>query len=365
MADIPEPLASIPFYPIRYDKPSPIHVFGSQRQWPCNVHIKREDQSSPAVCCGNKYRKLEYVIPDLQRATPAVTTIVTEGGLQSNHAAQTAGVAAMLGMECVLLLDEKAGGLSTAASPEAFRSAGNQQIYKLLGADIRVGRGPQDKGTVLRQLTADGKVPYFIPSGASTHPLGGLGYARCAFEIVAQEKEMSLPGTGRYDYIFVACGSGSTIGGLAAGFRLHGKLASQANSQSKLPERQLVGVMVMDKPGFEKQVEVIARTAAAKVGLSGDHMHIHNVRLVGDFVHPGYGVFDEKIEGTVQRFLREDQVLLDPVYSGKAARSMSEWIDSGLLAEDSRQHGHQEISKVNVLFIHTGGQTVLSAYAKA
>ncbi|UPK90769.1 hypothetical protein LCI18_001704 [Fusarium solani-melongenae] len=361
------PFPSLPCHRLRYDGPSPVHQFGQNllshagndpftiRTW-----MKREDQATPMMCSGNKYRKLEYIIPDIL-TTPKVTTVVTEGGLQSNHAAQVSAVAAKLGLECVLLLNEESGGLVTCKNQAIFRSTGNFQIYKLLGADIKVYPGSYDKSAILGALRSEGGVPYWIPMGASTHPLGGLGYAACASEIKAQEETLRLPGSGRFDYIFLACGSGSTLGGLVAGFkRLEGD--DETARASKVP-RQLVGIMISHKSAFEKNVLDIAKTAGGLIGLDDDALTLDGIRLDLRFVGPGYGVFDQDTHHVLQRVARSEGVLMDPVYSGKAMRGMIHWIESGELQADALKVGHSPGSQVNVLFLHTGGQTVFSGYA--
>lgn len=363
MVNLPEPFASVPFHRLRYPRPSPIHEFANHTvdsSSPIQVWAKRDDQSAPLVCCGNKYRKLEYIIPDIL-ATPGVTTLVTEGGLQSNHAAQTAVVAAKLGLECVLLLDERSGGLSTAENPNIFRSAGNFQVYNLFGAQTRVHSGQCNKDDILSELRSQGKVPYWIPSGASLHPLGGLGYAQCAFEIAKQEAEMDLGGTGRFDYIFLPCGSGSTIAGLIAGFRL---LEKTSEKESVLPKRQIIGVMVSPKTQQEERVLSIARTVGDKIGLDSEtDLSLNDVRLDHRFCGPGYGVFDNNLQNTLCDVAVKEGILMDPVYSGKAARGMLSFLSNDEMIPDSMENGYTGFERVNVLFIHTGGQTVFSAYA--
>lgn len=368
MVQLPEPFASIPIYQIRYPRPSPIHEFGTNLKAATRVPnhpelrvwMKRDDQAAPMVCCGNKYRKLEYIIPDIL-STPGVTTIVTEGGLQSNHAVQVAAVSAKLGLECVLLLDEQAGGLDASENPEIFRSTGNIQICQLLGADIRVFSGSYDKDSVLAELRSTGKVPYWIPMGASMHPLGGLGYARCAFEIATQEEELRLEGTGRFDYIFLPCGSGSTLAGLIAGFRL---LEKSSTGGKRLPPRQIVGLTVSPKEEQEKTVLEIARTTGGHIGLDPQSdLNLSDVRLDHRSHGTGYGILDTDTERSLREIAIQNGVLMDPVYSGKAAGGMISFLRSGELEADARKWGHAGAGSLNILVLHTGGQTVYSAYA--
>lgn len=367
MVQLPEPFASIPIHQIRYSRPSPIHEFGTNLkpatktpgQPELRVWMKRDDQAAPMVCCGNKYRKLEYIIPDILN-TPGVTTIVTEGGLQSNHAVQVAAVSAKLGLECVQLLDEQSGGLDASENPEIFRSTGNVQICQLLGADIRVFSGSYDKDSVLAELRSKGKVPYWIPMGASMHPLGGLGYARCAFEITMQEEELPLEGTGRFDYIFLPCGSGSTLAGLIAGFRL----LEKGLGEKPYPPRQIIGLTVSPKEGQEQEVLEIARTAGGHIRLDPrSDLSLCDVRLDHRSHGTGYGILDTETEKALREIATRDGVLMDPVYSGKAAGGMISFLRSGELETDARKVGHTGEGPLNLLVLHTGGQTVYSAYA--
>lgn len=372
LPNLPETFAAIPYYKLRYARSSPVHPFlnyvthasDSDSLPKIQAWIKREDQASPFVCCGNKYRKLEYVIPDVL-ADPNVTTVVTEGGLQSNHAVQTAVVAAQLGKECVLLLDESSGGLQSSKNKDIFRGSGNVQVEQLLGAQLHVHQGSQPKESVLDRLRSEGKVPYWIPGGASLHPLGGLGYARCAFEIAAQERDLGLPGSGCFDYVFTACGGGSTLAGLIAGFEL---LDETSGIEGRRTSRQLIGIMVSAKTAFEERVLSIAQRAGALIGLSSaKSLTLDNVRLDQRFVGSGYGNFDPEVQETLRLTALRDGILMDPVYTGRALTGMLHWIKSGELQHDYEKQGGETNVGVpdvlNVLFLHTGGQTVYSAYS--
>ncbi|KAF7532696.1 hypothetical protein G7054_g7727 [Neopestalotiopsis clavispora] len=342
MLNLPKPFCDIPFQQLRYDSASPVHPLANGRinanaeanASKLSIWVKREDQSSSLLCCGNKYRKLEYIIPDIQKNAD-VTTIVTEGGLQSNHAAQVAVVASRLGLECTLILDRSSGGFETSDNQACFSATGNHQIHKLLGADIKVFQGECAKENVLAELESQGKKTYWIPAGASLHPLGGLGYARCAYEIAAQEPDLGLPGSKRFDYIFVACGSGSTLAGLVAGFAL---LEAEETSGS-LPPRQLIGIMVSPKARHEQHVLSIAQAAGQLIGLPDNRLRGEDIRLDDRFIGPGYGVLDDATRCTLERLACTDGLLLDPVYSGKAANGMLHWVTSGELAADAVGHG--------------------------
>lgn len=385
---LPEAFAQIPRYNILYSNPSPIHPLDSiapPRVSPhrplISIYAKREDHSSPLACAGNKYRKLEYIVPDILSQTPlyhshennptppgplqgAATTLVTEGAIQSNHTVQVAALARILGLKALILLHRgTGGGLAAASDKEAFQRSGNVQINHLLGAEVRICEEgdplAEDATPLLNELKASGKNPYWIPGGASLHPLGGLGYARAAFEIAAQEGEMGLGGSGRFDYIFVACGSGSTVGGLVAGFKLLEKLDV---SKTIGERRKIVGILnspTKPRAYHERRVLTFARRAGELIGLDGERdIGVDDVRLDDRFVGTAYGVLDGESKEALETMARTEGMVPDPVYTCKVARGMMHWVNEGEVADSAKP-----LDQVNVLFIHTGGQAALGAYA--
>ncbi|PYH96135.1 1-aminocyclopropane-1-carboxylate deaminase [Aspergillus ellipticus CBS 707.79] len=416
---LPSPLAQIPRHPLLYSHPSPIHSLPAltnllNRPKPnhpsITLHAKREDHSSPLTNSGNKYRKLEYLIPDIlspypqhgglapgpSRGTAApppptsslspapTTTLVTEGAIQSNHTIQVASIANHLNLETVVILHKGTGGaLSTSTDKTAFLRVGNVQIARLLGAEVRMvesstvstGKGEERESVVARvldELRAQGKNPYWIPSGASLHPLGGVGYARCAFEIAAQEKEA---GGGRMDYVFVACGSGSTVGGLIAGFKLLEKMEKEEGGGERRkdgmsrPPRKVIGVVIsptLPREYHEERILGFARQAAGLIGLDPlTDITMDDVWLDERFAGSAYGVLDADAREALALMARKEAVMLDPVYTAKVFRGMKHWIQEGELARDwtSRFGASNGQEHVNALFVHTGGQSALSAYA--
>ncbi|KAL2010571.1 hypothetical protein VTN00DRAFT_6378 [Thermoascus crustaceus] len=410
---LPAPFSQIPFYPLRYPHPSPIHPLphltsslnrnksernsvSSQDSPRITLWAKREDHSSPLAASGNKYRKLEYIVPDILNSHNTsnnngnkVTTLVTEGAIQSNHTVQVAAVASSLCLDSLVLLHENTGaGLRTTTDRASFLRTGNVQLCKLLDAEVRIVPPGDDSAVVeddlvgpvkvLEELRGRGKVPYWIPSGASLHPLGGLGYARCAFEIAAQEKSiLSLSvsgggGGGRFDYIFVACGSGSTLAGLIAGFKLLEKTeAIIQNNGRLLPPRRVIGILTSPtKPRayHEERILRLARATAGLIGLDPERdITPDDVRLDHRFVGAAYGLFDPQTKAALETLAHVDGVVVDPVYTGKVLRGMMHWVAEGEIVKDwSARVGAQGISgvdEVNVLFMHTGGQSALGAYA--
>ncbi|KAJ5949006.1 hypothetical protein N7454_002313 [Penicillium verhagenii] len=391
---LPEKFAQIPRYPLLYSHPSPIHPQSLYHTFPpkhapykpqVSIFVKREDQSSPMPCPGNKYRKLEYIVPDFlsdapkygyhedhppkeqdQRPARRPDILVTEGAVQSNHAVQVGALAAKLELSKYLLLRRgTGGGYRTAENKTSFKSSGNMLMNTIMnnGAFVceDMGSDFEDTGKFLKHLGQTSGEPYWISSGASLHPLGGLGYARAAFEIAEQEKEIELGGSGRFDFVFVACGSGSTVGGLIAGFKLLEKMGSSSPSsatpaaeagslsETNLAPRMVVGILT--SPTMPRG-ELIGLEAEQDISMA-------DVRLDDEFVGEEYGVLDANTQKTLFWFA-EAGLLLDPVYTAKAARGMMSWVEENKVKDYAKEFGLEE---VNVLFIHTGGQAALGAYA--
>lgn len=375
MIKLPHPFSELPVHRLSYPNPSPIHLLSnltsSLHDQRCEgrpevkVFAKREDQAGPLPNYGNKYRKFEFIIPQILSQQPSVTTLVTEGAVQSNHTVQVAGMARHLGLKCLVLLHKNVGGgFKAARDKDLFVKAGNPQTCRMLGAEVRVTEesgtggesGPLESVPVLDELREQGEVPYWIPSGASLHAYGGLGYARCAFEILQQEEEML--GHGHFDCIFVACGSGSTLAGLIAGFKL------VAQIDPGRPVRRIVGVMTSRSRSLASEYERISKLinrTAERIGLSRDSTRV-TYHLDDRFVGERYGVLDPDTKHTLIETLRNDGVLLDPVYTAKVMRGLQYWVRHEEYM-DHIEHVEPRSSTVNVLFMHTGGQNATNAYA--
>jgi 1-aminocyclopropane-1-carboxylate deaminase len=230
--------------------------------------------------------------------------------------------------------------VETKSSEYAY--SGNVQLNGILGAEVfPVGTTEE---AVISALKSRGKVPYSIPSGASTHPLGGLGFARWAFEVLEQEKRLGIV----FDTIVVALGSGSTLGGIVAGFKL-AQRSGLANSTKRLLGFAIWGDDSTNDDAVELVLD-IAQTTAEAIGLSPDEISEDDFEIDSGYVGGGYGVLDERTEEGVKELARAEGILLDPVYTGKAF--------TGLL--HTARAGGFKGSKV--LFCHTGGQVALSAY---
>ncbi|KAJ5906680.1 uncharacterized protein N7473_003596 [Penicillium subrubescens] len=394
---LPSPFAQIPRHPILYPDPSPIHplpTLSSTSTTPktprISIFAKREDQGSPLASAGNKYRKLEYIVPDILSQRPKyhyheshpttqplpgpATILVTEGALQSNHTVQVAALARKLGLKALVLLNrDTGGGYKTSSAPGFFAKLGNVQINKLLGAEIRMYNAEDPEATdaqpVLDELVKSGQRPYWIPGGASLHSLGGLGYARAAFEIAVQESECQLGGSGHFDFIFVACGSGSTVAGLISGFKLLERVqmsSSSSSGESSWPQRSRNIIGILNSPTkpreyHEERVLRFARCAGELIGLLDveKEITVDDVHLDDRFVGEEYGVIDEETRRSLSMTAEMEGIVLDPVYTAKVAAGMMYRVQSEEMGRYAQTNGLKE---VNVLFIHTGGQAALSAY---
>lgn len=230
-------------------------------------------------------------------------------------------------------------------APEYF-NLGNIQITHLLSAN----HSPYDSeaDAVMKACRDEGDIPYWIPSGASTHPLGGLGYARCAFEIASQEKELDT----YFDTILLPCASGSTIGGLIAGFKLLEK-TDPSHRADQRKSRKLVGIDVFaNEPGkSEALVLEIAKNTAVRIGLSKSDIQESDVVIDRRWNAGKYGIVDDQTQAGIKLLAGFEGILTDPVYTGK---TMTGLVGKARLGEFNQSE--------NVLFIHTGGVPALSAY---
>ncbi|KAH7028779.1 1-aminocyclopropane-1-carboxylate deaminase [Microdochium trichocladiopsis] len=350
MASIPAQLAAIPRVPLLFPTPPPIeslgrlsaHLTDGGNNTSTKIFVKREDANSGlGGGGGNKLRKLEYVLADALAQQPRPSRIVTEGGVQSNHVRQVAAAAAKLGFEATLLINDLVRDRSGAADrhvSESYNELGNVQLTHLMSATHAAGK---DKQEILQKDPES----YWIPSGASTHPLGGLGYARWAFEIEQQEAEMGV----HFDVVVVALMSGSTLGGMVAGFKLADQ--ERANRGETSQPRRLIGVLAGPKSikDMETLVLGIANSTADKIGVSKGHIVADDFVIDDRWHGGGYGQLDKKTKDGIKLAATKEGLVTDPVYSGKALTGLCEMVRQGEV-------------QGNVLFVHTGGIMSLSAY---
>ena len=321
-----------------------------------SVWIKHEDTNSAPAYGGNKVRKLEYVLADA--IAKKATHLVTVGGIQSNCQRQVVAAGNRYGMKTVLAPDPKIGNPSD-ADRAAYNSAGNVQITGVLGAEWKPstsadreeanaegGDGLAYEVAARREMQiieAEGGTPYFIPSGASLHALGGLGFARWAFELLEQEKELGI----HFDANVVCTASGSTLGGMATGFKL------LHHHEISIAPRRLIGIQATscDLKETSRVVLASARNTAKLVGLPEEDITEADYELEGRFNGGAYGYLNEETSVAIKLLAGTEGILTDPVYTGKAMAGLQALVREGAFSQTK-----------NVLFVHTGGTPAISAY---
>jgi len=342
--DLPEPFASIPRHAFTFG-PSPIHALprishalGDQ----VAIYAKREDCNSAIAYGGNKTRKLEYLVPEALEQ--GCDTLVSIGGFQSNHTRQVAGVAANVGLKAKLVQEKWVDH-----DDVGYDKIGNIQLSRLMNADVRLdssGFGIEHKESVkslLDEVKSSGGRPYYIPAGASDHPLGGLGFARWAFEVRQQELAMSV----FFDTVIVCAVTGSTFAGMIAGFKL---LEKRGDS----PPRKVIGIDASAKPKetFD-QVLRIAKQTGVKIGLDDADITEQDV-VLDERYHGGcYGIADERTVEAIRFGARTEGFITDPVYEGKSLAGLMDMVRQGEIGKGK-----------TVLYAHLGGQLALNAYSE-
>lgn len=292
--------------------------------------IKRDDCTGLAGG-GNKTRKLEFLMADAR--VQGADTVITQGATQSNHARQTAAIAARLGMECHLLLEDR-----IASEDPDYNLNGNVLLDAVFGAYLSLHSGGTDMNAAMaelsRSLRAKGRSPYVIPGGGS-NAIGALGYANAALELLCQANERSL----RIDELVHGTGSAGTQAGLVAGM---------VGVNSCIP---VLGIGVRAPETIQhSNVMALANQTTVLMGL-GEMVSAADVRVNCDYVGQGYGL---PTEGTLEaiRLLAElEGILLDPVYTGKGMAGLIDLVRQG-------RYGRHE----NVVFLHTGGSQALFGY---
>ncbi len=295
-----------------------------------NIWVKRDDCTGLAGG-GNKTRKLEFLMADAGQQ--GADTIITQGAVQSNHARQTAAIAAKLGYECYLLLENRTGS----HDPD-FLANGNvllDDIYNARLSDFPAGTDMnQEMLSLAEQLRAAGKKPYIVPGGGSNR-IGALGYVNAAYELVGQCNDQGL----KVDHIVHATGSTGTQAGLVTGLTaIHSGI-------------DLMGISVRaPKEAQEENVYRLARETADLIGSSAA-LNRSDVVANSDYVGEGYGMPTDGMIEAVEMTARHESILLDPVYSGKAMAGLIDLVRQGFYRREE-----------NIVFIHTGGAQALSGY---
>jgi 1-aminocyclopropane-1-carboxylate deaminase len=334
--EAPVSLDDFPRYPLLFG-PSPVHPLErlSAHLGGASIWAKREDCNSGLAFGGNKTRKLEYLVPDA--LARGADTLVSIGGVQSNHTRQVAAVAARLGLHAVLVQE------SWVNWPDSVNDrVGNILLSRIMGADVRLVEADFGIGfktsweRAIEDVRAAGGTPYAIPAGASDHRLGGLGFANWADEVRQQEEQLGI----FFDTIIVCCVTGSTQAGMIAGF------AGQDRP------RRVIGIDASAKLDETRaQVEKIARSTAALIGL-GRELRDEEIIVLPDWAGDHYGIPVQSTLDAIRLTGSLEGMIIDPVYEGKSMAGLIDLIGRGEIGRDS-----------TVLYAHLGGQPALNAYS--
>ena len=323
-------------YPLTFG-PTPIEhlprlseVLGGQVQ----IYAKREDCNSGLALGGNKLRKLEYIVPDVLAC--GADTLVSIGGVQSNHTRMVAAVAAKLGLKCRLVQESW-----VPHDNAVYDSVGNILLTRLMGAHTNIVPDGFDIGIrqswedAMQAVRDEGGVPYGIPAGASVHKFGGLGYVAFAEEVRAQEAEMGL----HFDYTVVCVVTGSTQAGMVVGFKADGRADRVIGIDASATVEQT-----------RAQVLQIAQDTANLIEL-GQTITEADVHINPDYAYPLYGVPSEETNDAIRLAAQTEALITDPVYEGKSMQGMIDLTRKGYFPAGS-----------NVLFAHLGGAPALNGY---
>jgi len=301
----------------------------------CSIWIKRDDMTGGAEA-GNKVRKLEFLLAEA--LAKKADTVLTCGGLQSNHARATALSCAALGLACVLFLrvpEEAATGPQAAAPHERLPLTGNVLLDRLAGAEVRLV-SPADyaaRAEVMElaalELRRRGHEPYVIPEGGS-NALGSLGYVEAMREIRSQ-MDLGLAGAPRaFDLLVHACGSGGTAAGAALGA-----------ARFEVAEAVRAFAVCDDRRYFER---VVAKISFESRALCPELSAPARLTVDDSAKGPGYAVMNAEQKRFLVEATRKSGIVFDPVYTGKALFGLARAVERGDVARGA-----------NVLFLHTGG----------
>ena len=282
--------------------------------------IKRDDQTGLAFG-GNKTRKLEFLVAEAREQ--GAKTLISGGALQSNHCRQTAAAAARFGFECILVL----------TGDKSQRASGNLLLDQLFGAEIVYVADRKDRDGILQETfdraTNEGKKPYLVPYGGS-NATGALGYAFAMKELIDQNVSA--------DWIVFASSSGGTQAGLLLGQRIFGFSG------------RVLGISVDESEEWlTREVSKLASATSEKVGERIEFTPA-DVLVNANYCGAGYGIVTEREREALRLFASCEGLLLDPVYTGRAAAGMIDLIRTGFFKTNE-----------TVLFLHTGGQPALFA----
>ena len=299
------------------------------------IYAKRDDCNSGLAFGGNKLRKLEYIVPDA--ITSGADTLVSIGGVQSNHTRLVAATAAKIGMKCRLVQEKWVPHFDG-----VYDRVGNILLTRLMGADSRLVEDGFDIGIrksyeeAIQSVKDEGGKPYGIPAGASVHKYGGLGYVGFAEEVREQETELGF----KFDYFIVCVVTGSTQAGMIVGFaednradRVIGIDASGTYEQTRAQVKQIV----------DNTAELVAL---------GRKVRDDEIIINPDYAYPAYGVPSEETNEAIRLAARTEALITDPVYEGKSMQGLIDLAKKNFFPERSK-----------ILYAHLGGAPALNGYS--
>ena len=299
------------------------------------IYAKREDCNSGLALGGNKLRKLEYIVPDA--IASGADTLVSIGGVQSNHTRLVAATAAKIGMKCVVVQEKWVPHYDS-----IYDRVGNILLTRLMGADSRLVEDGFDIGirksweAAIQSVKDAGGKPYPIPAGASVHKFGALGYVAFAEEVAAQEQQLDQT----FDYIVVCVVTGSTHAGMVVGF-------AEQNRAHR--------VIAIDASGtFERtrsQVRQIVDHTASLVGLKRA-VRDEEIVIKPEYAYPAYGVPSHETNEAIRLAARTEAMITDPVYEGKSMQGLIDLTRKGFFPRGAK-----------VLYVHLGGAPAINGYS--
>ncbi len=313
-------LPSLPRFPLGI-LPTPLDELPRlSQELGIRVLMKRDDLTGFALG-GNKVRKLEFLVADALEQD--ADTLVTGGGVQSNHIRTTAAAARKAGMDAVGVFFTSPGGDAVNGNLLLDTILGAQLVY----ADVDKHETERTIERVCEELRAQGRHPYLIPVGGSTK-LGCFSYVLAVRELLDQLRAQNV----QPDAIVVTTGSCGTHAGILAGLKLldapvplHGITVSRAVPECRERITRLVGAT--------------AQLVGAEIALDADDILVH-----GEYLGEAYAKITPEARAAIQRVAQLEGILLDPVYTGKAMAGLIDLAARGVFAPNS-----------TVVFWHTGG----------
>jgi len=298
------------------------------------LFVKRDDCTGLAMG-GNKARQLEFYFGEAVARGASVVLIT--GAVQSNYARCTAAAAAKLGLRCVIQLEDRVKGMAS-----EYHQSGNVLLDRLFGAEIHTyPEGENETGAdrsldaLAEELTAQGERPYVIHLSADAPPLGALGYVEAAGELLEQASGIGVD----IDSIVVASGSAQTHAGLLVGLRASGRAQIRVH-----------GICVRRRADAQRERVFHSAQAVERLLGLGGHVRLEDVNASDQYLGDGYGRPTPESEEAILLAARQEGLLVDPVYTGKALAGMIGLARGGAL------EGRPAI------FLHTGGTPALFGY---